>query len=129
MAVNYTCKTSKELKSVIKNNTIVVLKLGAQWCQPCKEIAPMFNQIAINVHTNINKVLKDLANKPTISFYSIDIDNICEDINLKWGEFFNCSGVPMFILFFKGKTFDTIIGGDINKVSNLIENLIQQSLP
>lgn len=128
MNVNHTCKKSSELKNIIKTNKIVVLKLSAEWCGPCKSIAPIFNQTSKNVKFNIDKLPSHIP-KPSIHFLSIDIDHICQDKGLKWGEHFQCTGVPMFIFFYNGKTYDTIVGGDMNAVNNLIENLIQESLP
>lgn len=128
MNVNHTCKKASELKNIIKGNKIVVLKLSAEWCGPCKSIAPIFNQTSKNVKFNIDK-LPSHIHKPSIHFLSIDIDDICQDKGSKWGEYFQCTGVPMFIFFYNGKTYDTIVGGDMNAVNNLIETLIQDALP
>tara|TARA_B100001769_G_C21956217_1_gene514643 strand:+ start:520 stop:906 length:387 start_codon:yes stop_codon:yes gene_type:complete len=128
MNVIHICKTSSELTNIIKKNKIVVLKLSANWCEPCKLIAPIFTKVANNVNYNINKLPENIP-RPSIKFLSIDIDNICEDKGVKWGSFLNCSGVPMFIFFFNGKTHETIIGADMNAFNDMIEDLIQKALP
>lgn len=128
MDKNHSCKTVSKLKTIIQNNKIVVLKLSADWCEPCKLVAPKFIQAAKNVKYNINKLPENIP-KPTIQFLSIDIDDVCEDVGVKWGQHLNCTGVPMFLIFFNGKTLDTVIGGDMEQVNNIVEDLIQKSLP
>ena len=53
MSVNYECNTVETLKQQIKQYTIVVVKLGAEWCSPCKMVAPKFSEMAVNVHRNL----------------------------------------------------------------------------
>jgi len=43
------------------NNQLLVIKCGAVWCAPCKEIKPFFYYLA--------------ENYPNVKFYEIDIDN------------------------------------------------------
>ena len=42
MSVNYECNTVETLKQHIKQNTILVVKLGAEWCAPCKMLKEDF---------------------------------------------------------------------------------------
>jgi len=129
MSVNYECNTVETLKQHIKQNTILVVKLGAEWCAPCKMIAPKFSEMAGNVHANLRKFHEQgVPNLPTCSFISIDIDNTCADTGSKWAEQLQCGGVPMFLVFFNGKTEDTFSGADLGPVNECIENALQQSL-
>jgi thiol-disulfide isomerase/thioredoxin len=129
MSVNYECNTVETLKQHIKQNTIVVVKLGAKWCSPCKIIAPKFVETGDNVHRHLRKFHEEgMENLPTCSFISIDVDDICFDTGGKWGDQLQCGGVPMFIVFFNGKTEDTFSGADMTPVNACIENAIQQSL-
>ena len=123
MSVYHECKSSQNLKTLIQNNHILVLKLGAVWCGPCQVIKPEFENVA---NTTINN-LKKLGNKaPSIIFLSIDIDDICQATGQKWGDHLNCSGVPMFIIFAHGKTKETFMGGDLNPVMNSIDESLNQ---
>ena len=72
MSVNYECKKVETLKQHIKQNTIVVVKLGAKWCSPCKIIAPKFVETGDNVHRHLRKFHEEgMENLPTCSFISI----------------------------------------------------------
>ena len=129
MSVNYECNTVETLKHHIKRHAIVVVKLGAEWCEPCKMIAPKFSEMAENVHGNLRKFHeRGMKNLPICSFISIDIDNTCEDTGQKWGEHLQCGGVPMFLVFFNGRTENTFTGADLDPVIECIENALQQSL-
>jgi thioredoxin 1 len=128
MSVNYECNTVETLKHAIKHTTIVVVKLGAEWCGPCKMVAPKFSEMADNVHRNLRKFHDEgVQNLPTCSFISIDVDNVCADTGGKWGDYLQCGGVPMFIVFFNGKTEDTFTGADMRPVNKCIEQSLQQS--
>lgn len=43
------------------NNKLIVIKCGAVWCAPCKEIKPFFHYLA--------------ENYPNVKFYELEIDN------------------------------------------------------
>ena len=125
MSINYDCNTTQSLKNFIKTYDVVVLKLGAEWCAPCKSIIPAYTQLSVTTIANINK-LKE--NSPSIIFISIDIDDTCTDTGQKWGEHLQCNGVPMFIVFSSGKTNDSFMGGDLNPVMDCIDSALNQLL-
>ena len=128
MNVNYLCKNIETFKQIIINNKIVVVKLGAKWCNPCKIIAPKYDEMAKNVDDNLRKFyFKGVQNLPSCSFLSIDVDDICEDTGDKWGDYLQCNGVPMFLIFFNKKIEETFMGGDLKPVSDCIERIIQLS--
>ena len=45
----------------LSSNQLLVIKCGATWCAPCKEIKPFFHYLA--------------ENYPNVIFYDLDIDN------------------------------------------------------
>lgn len=59
--------TIKELPNTLdellylSSNQLLVIKCGATWCAPCKEIKPFYQYLADNY--------------PNVSFYDLDIDN------------------------------------------------------
>jgi len=125
MSVKEDCQTKSEIKQIIKSNKIVILKFGATWCRPCKLIAPQYKELANNVSINIKK-----RNIPEniIQFLSIDIDDICKETGQKWGDLFECNAVPMFVIFYNNKTEKTFMGGDLEAVSEFLNNLIHIAL-
>jgi thiol-disulfide isomerase/thioredoxin len=125
MSVKEDCQTKSEIKKIIKSNKIVILKFGAKWCRPCKLIAPQYKELANNVSSNIKK-----RNIPEniIQFLSIDVDDLCKETGQKWGDLFECSAVPMFVIFYQNKTEKTFMGADLEEVSEFINNLIHIAL-
>jgi len=125
MSIYHECKSSQNLKKLIKNNNVVVVKLGATWCGPCKAIKSDFDKLAVRTVENLKQLGES---KPSIAFLSIDIDDMCHDNGMKWGDHLNCSGVPMFIIFSHGKTKNTFIGGDLNPIMDCIDECLHQFL-
>ena len=125
MSIYHECKSSQNLKQIIQNNNVVVVKLGATWCGPCKAIKSDFDKLAVRTIENLNQLGES---KPSIVFLSIDIDDMCQDNGMKWGDHLNCSGVPMFIIFSHGKTKNTFMGGDLNPIMDCIDECLHQFL-
>ena len=120
-----TCKSSQNLKKLIQNNNVVVVKLGATWGGPCKAIKSDFDKLAVRTVENLKQLGES---KPSIAFLSIDIDDMCHDNGMKWGDHLNCSGVPMFIIFSHGKTKNTFMGGDLNPIMDCIDECLNKFL-
>ena len=125
MSIYHECKSSQNLKSLIQNNNVVVVKLGATWCGPCKAIKADFDSLAVRTIENLKQIGE---NRPSIVFLSIDIDDMCQDNGMKWGDHLNCSGVPMFLIFSHGKTKNSFMGGDLNPVMDCIDECLHQFL-
>ncbi len=125
MSIYHECKSSQNLKHIIQNNNVVVVKLGATWCGPCKAIKSDFDKLAVRTVENLKQLGES---KPSIAFLSIDIDDMCQDNGMKWGDHLNCSGVPMFIIFSHGKTKNTFMGGDLNPIMDCIDECLHQFL-
>ena len=56
-------KNVKELKSALKKHRVVVVDVWAKWCQPCVQLKPVFEKIAMKY--------KD---SPFFEFFTDDID-------------------------------------------------------
>lgn len=106
-----TPKKTDALKQIIKNNRVVVLKLGATWCAPCISSAPLYEKIS------------RLEEFSEAIFLTADIETECGN-GQTWGEFFQCSAVPMFIVFFYQKTEETFMGADLKPVAACLQRLI-----
>lgn len=52
-------KNRSELKSFLKNNKVVIVKVSAVWCGPCKKIGPQVNQLFSQLNNNVSMVLVD----------------------------------------------------------------------
>lgn len=91
------------------NKDFIVLKFGATWCGPCKQI---------------NSLLEKLEKEfPTINFMSIDIEDVPE-ITKK----FKIKSLPTLVLLKEGKEINRINGLVlINSLRKAFNDLIKEN--
>ena len=77
---------------VEKHSGVVVVDFWATWCGPCRMIAPILEQLAVEYAGKV-KVTK------------LDVDN-----NAKTGMRFNVRSIPTLLFFKDGKLVDQVIG-------------------
>lgn len=77
---------------VRKNKNVVLVDFYAQWCGPCKMLAPVLEQVG-----------EEVKDKAVIA--KLDIDEA-----LDIAKEFNVMSVPTMILFKDGKEVDRIVG-------------------
>ena len=94
--------------------SVIILKFGAEWCKPCKAIAPLYKEFIAKAPMNI-------------LFGDIDVDeNLDLYIALKKQKMVN--GIPAFLAFFGGVQRDawfipddSVIGADPEAVGNFFK--------
>ncbi len=79
-------------KEVLKSSEPVLVDFFAEWCGPCKAMAPALEQVAADMKGKV-KVAK------------LDVD-----ANIKTGSRFNVRSIPMLLFFKGGKVVDQIVG-------------------
>lgn len=82
------------LEAVIDSKQRVLVKFGAEWCRPCKALAP---------------ILEDLSKDHNV--VDVDIDEAPE-----MTKFYDVRGVPTLVLFEDGKEIARKVGS-LNKVT------------
>jgi len=79
-------------QEVLKSDTPVLVDFWAQWCGPCRMVAPVLDQIASEMDGKV-RVAK------------LDVDS-----NQKIAYQFQVSSIPTFILFKNGQMADRMMG-------------------
>lgn len=95
----------EELESYISydHEGLVVLDWSAEWCAPCKRIAPEFEKLA--------------QAEPSVKFLHADID-VMEEQAVKM----KISSVPTFLFFKNGIQVDKVSGANITSIKNAVSN-------
>jgi thioredoxin 1 len=75
-----------------KHTGLVVVDFWATWCGPCRMVAPILDQLAIE-YTGRAKVVK------------VDVD-----ANIRTATRFNVRSIPTILFFKNGKVVDQVIG-------------------
>ena len=82
--------TSEEFNEKISNG-LVVIDFFADWCGPCKMLAPIFDEIS--------KEMEDVA------FYKVDVDQ-----SIDKAYEYKVSSVPTVLIFKDGELVDKFVG-------------------
>lgn len=90
---NATAVTDADFENEVeKNDKLTVVDFWATWCGPCRMIAPILDQLAVEYQDKV-KVTK------------LDVD-----ANIKTATRFNVRSIPMLLFFKDGKVVDQIVG-------------------
>ena len=93
---------SQRLKAA--GERLVVVDFFAQWCGPCKTIAPHLQEMATSM---VEKVV----------FLKVDVDD-CEELATEYGV----KAMPTFILFRGGHRVAELAGANVDKLKQLIND-------
>ncbi len=94
-------------EKVLGSQTPVLVDFWAEWCQPCKQIAPFLDELAIEM-------------KGKIKIVKINIDE-----NPKTPLKYGVQGIPTLIIFKAGQATSTKVGSvPKNQLSEWIESSI-----
>ncbi len=79
-------------QEVVQSDTPVVVDFWAEWCGPCKMIAPIVEQLADEYDGKVK-------------FAKLDVD-----ANPQTAMNFGIRGIPALLIFNDGKPVDTVVG-------------------
>lgn len=78
-------KKKVSFKDIVRRDALTLVDFSAEWCGPCRAMAPILRQVAAKVDDDV-KIIK------------VDVDK-----NRKLAQKLNIMGVPTFVLYRKGK--------------------------
>lgn len=81
-----------EFKTAIEDNEILLVDMYAEWCGPCKMLAPVLEDIALKYNTNVKIIKVDVDKEPEIA------------------EKYNVRSVPTVLFFYNGALKQTLVG-------------------
>ncbi len=84
--------TDSTFDELVKSPTPVLVDFWAEWCLPCKRIAPTVEQLAT-----------DYAGRLTVAKMNVDENS---DVPVRFG----IRGIPTLMLFKGGELVDTVVG-------------------
>ena len=100
-------KNINDFNNINEPGKIIIIKVGADWCCPCKEISPFYNQFA-NINKNANIIFAEIN--------ATDADDELLD-------YIDVKSLPTF-LFYKNKSLSNkIIGCNKLELAEYINNL------
>lgn len=102
-------QSPEQFNTLLAQSRIVVADFYADWCQPCKQIAPLY------------ETLSQSLSRPNIAtFVKIDIEG---PRSKEVAQAYAVTSIPTFILFRDGKVVEKAKGADPSRLKSLIEKL------
>lgn len=94
--------------TVEKNNQPILVDFWAEWCMPCRALAPVIDELAQEFNGKVR-------------FAKVNVDE-CRDIPAKFG----IRGIPTLILFSDGKKVNELVG---NQPKDKIRTMLSKVTP
>ena len=93
-------------RTLLTGHTYLIADFYATWCPPCKQIAPIYNQLSTTY-----------AAPGKFAFVKVNVDE-AREIAAQYG----IQAMPTFLLFKDGKQVEEIKGADPRKLKTVIES-------
>lgn len=94
---------AQEKTALLTQNRLVCVDVYADWCGPCKQIAPDYSMLASKYNKKGFLLVKELYEK-----------KLSEQIR----------GIPTFIFYADGKEVDRVVGADLQEVDSKLTEIL-----
>ncbi|POR31320.1 Thioredoxin-like protein 1, partial [Tolypocladium paradoxum] len=102
--------SKEQFNNILKSSTIVVADFFADWCGPCKAIAPIYETLSAS-----------LSRPGAVTFVKINSDN-----NTDLAEEYSVSSLPTFLLFRDGKVTQKVQGANPSELREVVQKLASE---
>ncbi|RMD44307.1 hypothetical protein DV735_g911, partial [Chaetothyriales sp. CBS 134920] len=100
-------QSTSQFSALLSSSAIVVADFHADWCGPCKQIAPIYEQLSLQ-----------LSRPGKITFTKINTDQQ-EELARAYGV----TALPTFMIFKNARRMELIQGADPRKLSDAVKKL------
>lgn len=97
--------------NILSSNRITVVDFYADWCGPCKAIAPVYEQLSAQ-----------LSRPGTLAFTKVNVDN-----QKQIAQTYNITAMPTFMVFKSGRESKRIKGADMKALDQAVKQLAQEA--
>lgn len=110
MSSTINIESSEQFRSLLKSSKIVIVDFYADWCGPCKAIAPLYEQLSAQI------------SKPgVVAFVKVNTETQKEIASA-----YRVSSIPTFMMFRDGNKIDEVKGADPRKLQSIVEKLTSE---
>ena len=101
-------QTEQEYRDFLANNEIAVVKFGADWCPPCRQLDPELEKIAGYFQTE------------NVAFATVDVDDF-KSLAASLGV----SGIPDTRLYYNAAFYSNVLGCAPREIASLVASVCQ----
>ncbi|CAN8076067.1 unnamed protein product [Agarophyton chilense] len=103
-------RAKAEFEQFIKETPIAVCDFFADWCAPCRHVAPLLEKM----EKEFNETCPG-----KVGFCKLDVD-----VLIDLAQEMQISAMPTFLLFMNGELQETIVGANVDKISKDLDKLV-----
>jgi thioredoxin len=111
MSQTITIDSPAHFTNILSSNRITVVDFYADWCGPCKAIAPIYEQLSAQ-----------LSRPGTLAFTKVNVDS-----QKQIAQTYNITAMPTFMIFKSGRESKRIKGADIKALDAAVKQLAQEA--
>eukprot|EP00756_Hemistasia_phaeocysticola_P000130 Hpha_TRINITY_DN10094_c1_g1::TRINITY_DN10094_c1_g1_i1::g.83857::m.83857/K03671/trxA; thioredoxin 1 len=99
----------EHFETLLKSHQRVAVDFYADWCGPCKLIAPVFSR------------LSDEGENKDVTFVKVNVDEL-QETAMKY----NVTSIPHFVFLKGGEPIDALVGASEGKLREKVSKLLTQ---